>query len=384
MARSKSEPMINNSDIVKPADTGLTNHKIAMPSHTRPELTKAIVCLNSLGLGDDPRIIRVFENNPEYIKRLTSLFVTLSECSIPLSDCTVEVIASNVHKSSAILNLLKFMKNELNIDLKHIQLDQIAGASDNAEEFRFGLRELKRTNCSNPTTINLLLRYPINASSLARLLNEFQERAYDNEPLVPQLQKFSPQNMGIVTELLILILAKGYFYPELIAIFLRQEEFLNKIYVGTKKLLAADKLPPNYFKIIELNPKNANIIAKNILLIDRLSIFDYCKEADQLSISQLGAGVYYFLYYLEKVDMLTKESFHVAHQNRLLLDRMEIVGIFSDIPLFAVVSKAKLIQLLDLINNNNSTTLHIDEFTSITRDLMEQPQNESTSNVLSL
>ena len=156
--------------------------------------------------------------------------------------------------------------------------------------------------------------------------------------------------MNSILVLLTFLIDKNLFYPDLLDILLRQENYTDIIYEGAKKLALENLLSSGYFEIIENNPGNANIIAKNILLLSSASLIDYQNKKDLLIISQLGLGEFFFLGYLKNADLLNSETYKIICQNDSIFSKKEVIDIFRKIPLFDTFSKEELMKLINLIN----------------------------------
>lgn len=339
----------------------MTYLKFNQATETKSKITSRLI---QLGLECDERMMQTLEENPQHINRLTSLFSILKKYDIKLDSILHDTIASNVSHASAVANLLEFMHSE-GIDAELVPLERLFACAKSETILKSGMRKLKTCDALDSVTLKLIFAYPEQSSLIADLIINFQEHTYPTDKIVEKLHKFSEKNMSTVIELLTMLLNKSLYYFDCFDILLRQQEYIDKIYEGTKKLAAENKLAPTYFEVIENNPKNANILANAILLLHHASLLDYRKTEDVLIASQLGIGEFHFLMHLQQAGMLNAENYQKVCHHNLILTQHKVIELFSSLPLFEEFEKEELEQMLLLITKESSLDAYLNEFVEI-------------------
>ncbi|MCE0722696.1 MULTISPECIES: hypothetical protein [Legionella] len=320
---------------------------------------KIMTLLKKLGLDPDDRMLKTLEENPEYINRLASLFMRLKKCNIKLNDTLHSLIASNVSYAGSLSNLLDFMHNE-KIDVTLFPLERLFAAAQSDTALIQGMQLLKTRTPLDLTTLKLFFAYPAHSLLLADLIINFQQHAYPTEKIVEKLHKFSAKNMDTAIRLLTLLLNKNLYYFECFDVLAKHQEYIDKIYEGTAKLTAKNKLAASYFSVIENNPKNANVLANLILLLHKESLIDYRKTEDLLTVSKLEVGAFHFLSHLQQAGMLNSESYNKVCRDTSILTQKEVMELFSSLPLFEAFDKVELEEMLRLIAEPGES--HVGEF----------------------
>lgn len=324
---------------------------------------KTMALLKKLGLDPDERMLKTLEDNPEYVNRLASLFKRLKTCNIKLNDTLHNIIASNVSYAGSLSNLLDFMHNE-KIDVTLFPLERLFAGAQSDTALIQGIQLLKTRASLDLATLNLLFAYPAHSLLLADLIINFQQHAYPTEKIVEKLHKFSAKNMDTAIRVLNLLLNKNLYYFECFDVLLKHQEYIDKIYEGTAKLTAKNKLAASYFSVIENNPQNANVLANLILLLHKESLIDYRKTEDLSTVSKLGIGAFHFLSHLQQAGILNSENYKKVCQDTSILMQKEVIELFSNLPLFEEFDKSELAQMLGLISEPSSET-NLDEFIEI-------------------
>ncbi|QMT59332.1 hypothetical protein [Legionella sp. PC997] len=318
--------------------------------------------LISLGLEPDDRMMKTLEDNPQYVNRLTTLFNVLKKYKIVLDDSLHRAIASNAAQAGALVNLLEFMHAE-EIDLAFISIERLLASAKSETTLKQGMQILKTHDSLDSESMNLIFLYPEQSLLIADLIVNFQKHAYPTDKIIKKLYQFSVENISTVIELLTMLLNKNLYYFECFDILLRQQEYVHKIYEGAKKLAAEDKLAPSYFEVVEKFPKNANIFANIILLLNHGSIIDYQKTEDVLIASKLGIGEFHFLTHLQQANMLDVENYKkICQYNHPILTNPEVIELFGSLPLFEEFDKTELEKMLTLITKEPSLDIHLAEF----------------------
>ncbi|MFV0822088.1 hypothetical protein [Legionella micdadei] len=322
--------------------------------------------LNKLNLGDDPRMLSLLEAYPNYTNRLITLFKALKGLNIPLSDAIHAAIAKNIAHLGGVVNLLELVK-EMKVDPNSFPIERLFDAAKSDMAVTHSVRKLFNIESLDLDTFKLILTYPSQAYSISQLIIDLQEHAYDTQILIDKLLAAqSPiKNMGTIIELLGYILENNLYYPGVVDILLRQDQYIDTIYEGAKKLLAGHCLSANYFTVLEQNPKNANIFAMNILLLYNAGLIDYRKPEDLSEVSGLGIGALHFLRFLRQVDMLDAASYKKIVQHNNILMAEKVVETFNNLPLFTSFDKKELHQMLELVNKEKPSDDDINRFTQI-------------------
>ncbi|KTD40879.1 hypothetical protein [Legionella parisiensis] len=324
---------------------------------------KIMILLKKLGLDPDERMLKTLEENPEYINRLASLFMRLKKCNIKLNDTLHDLIASNVSCAGSLSNLLDFMHNE-EIDVTLFPLARLFACAQSDTVLIQGMQLLKTRAPLDLTTLNLFFAYPAHSLLLADLIINFQQHAYPTEKIVEKLHKFSAKNMDTAIRLLTLLLNKNLYYFECFEVLSTHQEYIDKIYEGTLKLTAKNKLAASYFSVIENNPRNANVLANLILLLHKESLIDYRKTEDLSMVSKLEIGAFHFLSHLQQAGMLDSENYKKVCQDSSILTQKDVMESFINLPLFEGFDKSELAQMLRLISEPSSET-NLEEFMAI-------------------
>ncbi|MCW8399779.1 hypothetical protein OQJ26_13375 [Legionella sp. PATHC038] len=317
-------------------------------NQTTETRSKIMARIDKLGLKSDPRMIQTLEENLPYLNRLTSLFNVLKKCDITLDESRHQIIANNVSNASYVVNLLEFMHKK-GIDTAIIPLELLFQVAESETTLKHGMRQLIKHKSLDAATLKLIFSYPEQSYLLADLIINFQAHAYPTEKIVEKLGQFSAPNMNAVIEILTLLLNSNLYYFDCLDILLGQQGYISKICEGAKKLAVANKLSSSYFDAVGKNPKNANILANIILLLQNLSIIDYKKTEDLLIASKLGAGAFHFLTHLQQSGMLNAENYKKVCQHHSILNTHKVMEALCGLPLFAAFEKGELEHMLSLI-----------------------------------
>jgi hypothetical protein len=309
--------------------------------------------LNKLGLESDKRMMQTLLDNSQYTNRLISLFDMLKKCNIKLHDTLYDIVATNVSYASTATDLLKFI-HEKKIDVTLIPLELVFHAAKSEAT----LPSIRNLSPLDLVTLKLILSYPEQSSLLADLIINFQKHAYSTEKIVEKLHKFSAKNMNTVIELLRVLLDKNLYYLGCLDVFLKQQQYIDRICEGTKKLAAADILDPCYFQAIEQDASNANLLANIMLLLQAPPLLDYRKKEDLLLASKLGVGAFHFLTHLHQVGLLNEVTYQKVCQNNLILGHPDVIDSLCKLPLFTKFAHKELGHMLALITSKD----HLNDF----------------------
>ncbi|MBN9226053.1 MULTISPECIES: hypothetical protein [Legionella] len=325
--------------------------------------------LRKLNLGNDPQMIALLEANPDYGNRLISLFKVLKELEIDLTDGLARLIANNISQIGRVVNLLELIKKEVNIDPRTLSMPLLFNAAPFDEAVAQSVRDLTQGDLLDPDIFKLLLAYPAQAHKISQLLINLQERAYESSALVEKLNAVSitAERMDTVINLLDLVLENNLFYPEMVDILLRQEAYIDRIYEGATKLIAEHSLFPDYFAMLEANPKNANIFAKNILLLRDAQFINFSNPECLAIVSQLGIGAFHFMKILHRADQLNEENFEIVCQKDNILNREEVIDELSRLPLLTEFDEDELEMMLCLVAQTELSDADVEGFNSIIR-----------------
>ncbi|KTD66847.1 hypothetical protein Lste_3053 [Legionella steelei] len=325
--------------------------------------------LRKLNLGNDPQMIALLEANPDYGNRLISLFKVLKELKIDLTDGLARLIANNISQIGRVVNLLELIKKEVNIDPRTLSMPLLFNAAPFDEAVAQSVRDLTQGDLLDPDIFKLLLAYPAQAHKISQLLINLQERAYESSALVEKLNAVSitAERMDTVINLLDLVLENNLFYPEMVDILLRQEAYIDRIYEGATKLIAEHSLFPDYFAMLEANPKNANIFAKNILLLRDAQFINFSNPECLAIVSQLGIGAFHFMKILHRADQLNEENFEIVCQKDNILNREEVIDELSRLPLLTEFDEDELEMMLCLVAQTELSDADVEGFNSIIR-----------------
>ncbi|KTD40878.1 hypothetical protein [Legionella parisiensis] len=307
--------------------------------------------LNKLGLGCDPRMINLIAAYPHSGNRLISVFKALKDLKINLTEHVEKVIAQNISNIGGAVNLLGVM-NDLEINPNSVSIQIIFQAARTDSTVVQATRDLHERDLLDKSSFNLLLAYPEESLNISRLLIELQDHAYNPAALVDKLRAslISPACMNTTLNLLGLLLTKEIYDLDILDILARQEQFIDIIYEGARKLLEVPELLNNYFVLLERNPENANIFAKNLLLLDSASLISHCSSKEEfLKVSQLGIGAFHFMNYLQQAGMLNAENYRNICENNSLLERPDIVTTLTNLPLMTKFTREELEIMLELV-----------------------------------
>lgn len=329
-------------------------------------LKKSLERMKKEGLIDNNHVeaVQIVVDNLNYANRLITLFKTLKEFNIPLDNSRYSVINESVEKTSTAANLLSFMHN-LHIDVKQITFEHLFRVYGSEEEFRYGIREIAHNGHVDINAVNLMLAFPKQASSLAIMINNFQERGYRLETHLNQLHAFNESELANAVDLINLALLNYVFYPDLINVLVRQKQDLEIIHEGAKKLAEEGLLTTNYFDVVEHNPGNGNVMAKIMLLLSSEQLIDTNKSQDISKVGQLSLGAFYLMKFLKRENMLTSETYETICQNSKLLANKEITEGFRSIKLFDSFDKSELQNLLNVMRNAQGTDSDVDQMLSV-------------------
>jgi hypothetical protein len=335
----------------------MTNVKFDQPTENTRDIIMAR--LNKLDLVPDKRMMQILLDNPQYKNRLISLFNTLKKCNIKLNDALHDTIASNISNTSGAASILQFINGQ-KIDFALIPLELVFQGAE-SEVTLSSMQSLSDTGSLDLATLKLILSYP----ELADLLINFHSHCYSTEKIVEKLPCFSAQNMYAVKELLTILLDKNLFYLDCLDIFLKQQQYIENIYKGTKKLAAADKLDECYFEVIEQDASNANLLASLILLLQDPPLLDYRKKSDLLLASKLGLGAFHFLSHLRQTGLLNEASYQKVCQNNWILAHPDVIDSFCSLLLFTRFDREELEYMLTLITKEPSSNAHLTDFIEV-------------------
>ncbi|WP_454780270.1 hypothetical protein [Legionella sp. WA2022007384] len=354
-----SGPVENNS-------TQSMMQALSNDSKASASTTEFVNRLKRLNLGVDERMIRLLSDHPDYGNRLISLFKMLKAVKIPMTSELELIISNNISCVGGAVNLLGLIK-ELDIDSQAISLDRLFEASRFDANVAQSARELHQQRVLDLATFELLLDYPEQSLEISRLLINLQEHAYNVESLVERLwaSSISKKHMGATLDLLNLMLENDSYYTNAIDIFLRQEKYISKIYEGAKKLVAEHYPLCSYFELVENNPQNANVFAKNILLLHQASLVDLDSADDLSMVSKLGVGAFHFMKHLQLAGMLNVKNIEKICQPNNILEQDAVVQRLISLPLITKFENEELERMLELLDNDTVSKEDIELFNEI-------------------
>ncbi|MCW8444619.1 hypothetical protein OQJ19_03940 [Fluoribacter gormanii] len=313
-------------------------------------ITDFVSRLRKLNLGTDQRMIRLISDHPNYGNRLISLFKAMKEAQVSMTSDLECIISKNITSVGGAVNLFGLIQ-ELDIDPLALSLDHIFTAARFDANVTASARELHQLGVLDLDTFELLLTYPGQSLDIARLITNLQEHAYNAASLIEKLRdsSISANHMSITLDLLNLMLENDSYYSHAINILVRQEQYINKIYEGAKKLVAEHYPLCNYFELVEENPQNANIFAKNILLLNNASLINPDSTSDLLMVSKLGVGAFHFMKHLQLAGMLNASSIQKVCQPNSILNQKEVIEELSNLPLITKFEREELERMLELV-----------------------------------
>ncbi len=322
--------------------------------------------LNKLKLGNDPRMISLITAYPNYGNRLISLFKVLKEFNISLSATLETLISKNISHIGGVVNLLGLVK-ELDIDPSTLSLALLFNAAKSDSIVTQSVRELNGEGVLDLDTFELMLTYPEQSLKISQLLISLQEHAYDITGLAEKLHGslILPAHMSTVIDLLNLMLENDTYYPRVVDLLLSQGQYIDKIYEGTKKLVTEHYPLGNYFALLQQDPQNANIFAKNILLLNNASIINHDSLEDLLPVSKLGVGAFHFMKHLQLAGMLDAVNYQKICQHNSILIKESVIETLSTLPLMAQFQKEELEELLDIASKSPVSDSDIQKFNEI-------------------
>ncbi|KTD73894.1 hypothetical protein [Legionella tucsonensis] len=307
--------------------------------------------LNILGLESDPRTINLITKYPQSGNRLISLFKVLKDFQITLTDQLEYIIAQNISNVGGAVHLLGVMK-ELDINPHFVVLELLFQSARADETVVQSARYLKDGSLLDRFSFNLILTYPEESLNISQFLIDLQGRAYDPKSLIDKLRasSISTTHMNTMLKLLSFLLINDIYDLDIVDILLRKEQFIDKIYEGAKKLSAVPELLSDYFELLEGNPENANIFAKNLLLLHSVSLIS-CRSSkeDFLKVSQLGVGTFHFMNHLQQAGMLNAESYQKIYENNSTLERPDIISSLINLPLMTKFTPEELVKMMALV-----------------------------------
>jgi hypothetical protein len=346
---------------------------------TSDKLTNALSRLEEFGLHEDERVIKVLAQNPDYINRLVGLFRNINKYEIILDNEAFDAIATHASQASALVSVFNFLA-QYSVDIKTIPLNLAFKATYNLDTFKYGIKQLAKHGLET-STINLLLSHAKHASSITNLIIELKSHYYESKDIEQKLYEFIPHNIGSAIDLLCFTLDKSIFFPDLIDILIRQQNYIDTIYEGARTLSAKNILSSFYFLVIEKAPKNANTFAKIVALLHGDSLIAYNDRESLMKICNHSIGVYYLLNQLNLANMLTEKSYAVVSSHHRFFDNAEVISALSKIKLFEVLSKEQLGQLLEVINKDSTSELDIKKFITILQSHLLPPTDNMTNSM---
>ncbi|KTC89440.1 hypothetical protein OQJ18_09325 [Fluoribacter dumoffii] len=322
--------------------------------------------LRKSSLSDNPRIVALIRDYPDYGNRLLSLFRVLKEFEIEVSDNLEELIKKDISKTGMVVNLLGIMK-QIDMDPKSLPIELIFKAAQFDSVVGQSINNLKMADLLDLPTLELLFSYPQHALELSQLLINLQECAFDTSILVDKLTAtpVAGYQLKTILDLLGLILEKNIYYPAIVDILLRQEKYIEKIAEGARKLAAENLLLSNYFELLEQNPQNANVFAKNIILLNNASLIDHHDFGSLVKVSKLGVGAFHFMRLLQIADLLTEKNYQKICAHNDLLSRADIIESLGQLPMIATFNKDELERMLEIMINSPLPVADVLAFRSI-------------------
>ncbi|CAM3102736.1 Uncharacterised protein [Legionella steigerwaltii] len=326
--------------------------------------------LRRLNLGNEFRMMALIQKHPNYGNRLISLFKALKEHGIDLTETLVDLITHNISQIGGVVNLFELIKKEVLIDPKSLSLELLFNAAKFDTSIAQSTRDLEQMGLLDADTFKLLLAYPELALKISQLLNTIQAHAYKTSIIVNKLYgaSIAAERMDTVLNLLDLLLENNLYYPEIVDVFLRQEKYIDKIYEGAKKLAAEKCLFPDYFDLLETNPQNANIFAKNVLLLREASLISPSNPESVVKVSQLGAGAFHFMKLLQHADMLDEINYQKICRTNNILDRKEVIDELSNLPMIVAFQPEELKTMLDIVDQTILTERDVRKFNRLIQD----------------
>lgn len=307
--------------------------------------------LNILGLECDPQMINLITKYPQSGNRLISLFKVLKDFQITLTDQLEYIIAQNISNVGGAVHLLGVMK-ELDINPNFVGMELLFQSARVDETVVQSARYLKDGGILDKFSFNLILTYPEESLNISQFLIDLQGRAYDPKSLIDKLRasSISTTHMNTTLNLLSFLLINDIYDLDIVDILLRQEQFIDKIYEGAKKLSEVPELLSDYFELLEGNPENANIFAKNLLLLHSVSLIS-CRSSkeDFLKVSRFGVGTFHFMNHLQQAGMLNADSYQKICENNSTLEKPDIISRLTNLPLMTKFTPEELVKMIALV-----------------------------------
>lgn len=323
--------------------------------------------LTKLNLGRDPRMLNLLASNPKYGNRLISLFKILKEINIPLTGELEDIITKNISNVGGVVNLLMVAK-ELDINPNLVPLNLLFKAAKSDSTIAQSARAVHVASVLDLATFNLMLTYPQESLQISQFILDLQAHAYSPDLFVNKLHAtlIAANHMSTTIQLLNLLLDIDTYDVDLIDILARQQQYIDIIYEGAKKLAKLPDLLVTYFYLLEENPQNANIFAKNILLLNSVLLLDPNSPKESLrSVSKLGVGAFHFMKQLLQANMLNGDSYNKICRNNGLLDREDVVQKLINLPLMTTIHEEQLKTMLDLVGKPTIDEGDVQDFNEI-------------------
>ncbi|AHE67851.1 hypothetical protein [Legionella oakridgensis] len=329
-------------------------------------ITDFLTRLNKLNLGHDHRMVELFEANLRYGNRLIALFKVCKELRVSLTDELINSIAANIADVGGFAHLLKLTK-EVGIAPDSLSLKILFNAAKHESTIAQSTRKLSEASALDLATFEFMLKYPEQSFKISQLIINLQKNAYSATTLVEKLSSssLSASQMSTAIDLLNLTLEHDLYYPGVVDILLRQKQYIDKIYEGTKKLTAAHLVLGDYFELLEHSPQQANIFAKNVLLLHNASLINYHNLEDMRVVSTLGSGAFHFMKHLQQADMLDTKNYQKICRHNGLLNQQKVIEALSNLPLMVTFRTEELERMLDLMNKPTLSDHDMQEFNEI-------------------
>lgn len=303
----------------------------------------------------DSFVIKIIEKNPTHKKRLEQLFDTLQSDHLKEMKVDHFCMETLVTNASSVVNLFAFFKS-YSIDSRPITLKAFLNVSPYKEVFRHGVRILANKGLIEPLTLQLMLAFPEQATSIANLIVNFHDRSFSIPALSKILLQLPRNKIGAAVNLLSLLLDKGVFYTKHMDILIKQEKHLDIIYEGAKLLTENQSLLSDFMEIVQKNPHQAKVMAKIILLLQNTPSLSTTIIKNALNCGQFGLGTYYCLLHFKRANLLDEKHYKMIFQHYSALEKEEVIDAFSQLPLFGTLEKDTLLQLLALLDTNSDSS----------------------------
>ncbi|KTD63341.1 hypothetical protein [Legionella shakespearei] len=318
----------------------------------------------------DDALIALIEANPKSVNRILDLYKALMISDVPLTEELYQIVSNNLAYAGSFESLLTFL-HELNIDIRDLDMNLLASASQFVEPLKYAINSYITSHGSISTdSLLLMLKFPEHATEIGKLLVDLQQYTYNTKTMETSLSQIPPQNIGAVLLMLSYLLQNNVllnkpFLTDALDLLTKHPEHVESVYKGIVKLSTAEMLSEGYFKAVAVHPENANILAKNIILLSKDFLVNPNNSEDINKINELGRGAYYLFEHLEASDGLNEESYKTVCTNSPLLADQEIIDTLHSLPIFVTLNPDDVTSLLNILAVQKPSSQERDAFLNV-------------------